>query len=93
MINWVEVLGLVAAACTTISFVPQVVKTYRTRSGQGVSLGMYSLFLLGVCLWLVYGVIINNWPIILANIITLTLGLSIVIMIRVFSRREKRRGL
>jgi len=92
MIDWVEIIGLAAAACTTISFVPQVIKTYKMKSGQGVSLGMYFIFLAGVALWLVYGLIIKNWPIILANVVTLTLGLSIVVMIYVYAGREKRRN-
>lgn len=92
MINWVEILGLVAATCTTISFIPQVIKTYRMKSGKGVSMGMYSIFLFGVALWLVYGLIIKNWPIILSNMITLSLGIAIVIMTLVFAGREKRRN-
>jgi MtN3 and saliva related transmembrane protein len=92
MIDWVEILGLTAAACTTISFVPQVIKTYKMKSGSGISMGMYLIFLTGVLLWLVYGLIIHNWPIILANIITLLLGLSVVIMVRVYGGRERRRN-
>ena len=92
MVDWVEILGLIAASCTTISFVPQVIKTYKMKSGAGISMGMYFLFLGGVMLWLIYGLLIKNWPIILSNIITLSLGISIVIMTLVFAGREKRRN-
>jgi MtN3 and saliva related transmembrane protein len=92
MLDWVEILGLIAATCTTISFIPQVVKTYRMKSGAGISIGMYSIFLFGVVLWLIYGCIITNWPIILSNIITLSLGIAILVMTLVFGGREKRRN-
>ena len=76
----VEWIGSAAACATTISFVPQVWLTWKTRRADGVSLGMYALFTAGVALWLVYGVLLGAWPIIAANAITLVLACAIVAM-------------
>ncbi|SBT10807.1 conserved membrane hypothetical protein [Candidatus Propionivibrio aalborgensis] len=73
-------VGYAAAILTTISFVPQVLKVWRTRSARDVSLGMYSLFTLGIFIWLVYGVLIESWPVILANFITLVLAGMVLAM-------------
>ena len=73
-------IGFVAAILTTVSFVPQVLKVWRTRSAKDISLGMYSLFTLGIATWLVYGVLIDSWPVILANIATLILAGSVLVM-------------
>ena len=77
LIDWV---GSVAAILTTASFVPQAWHTFRTRDVSGISLSMYSLFTAGVALWLVYGILIEAWPIIFANIITTSLALMILLM-------------
>ncbi|HVE53528.1 MAG TPA: SemiSWEET transporter [Ramlibacter sp.] len=69
-----ELVGYLAAALTTCSFVPQAWLTFRTRDVRGISLGMYSVFTAGVALWLAYGVLQGAWPIILANGITLALA-------------------
>jgi MtN3 and saliva related transmembrane protein len=74
----VQVLGFVAAALTTLAFVPQALLTWRRRRAEGVSLGMYALFTLGVALWLVYGVAIHAWPVIISNAVTLLLALFIL---------------
>ena len=73
-------IGTLAACLTTASFVPQAWQTFRTRDVSGISLGMYSLFTLGVCLWTVYGLLIVSWPIIVANVITTSLALAILVM-------------
>jgi MtN3 and saliva related transmembrane protein len=78
--NWIDSVGSVAAFLTTASFVPQAWHTFRTRDVSGISLGMYSLFTLGVALWLVYGLLIMAWPIIIANVITTSLALMILLM-------------
>jgi MtN3 and saliva related transmembrane protein len=78
--SWIEPIGYVAAILTTGSFVPQAWLTFRTRDVSGISLGMYSAFTLGIALWLIYGVAIGAWPIIIANIITLTLASAILVM-------------
>ena len=78
MMNNIDWIGYVAATLTTASFVPQAILTFRTRDVSGISLGMYSAFTLGVALWLVYGVLIEAWPIVTANAITLALAASIL---------------
>ena len=78
--NWTDWIGYAAATLTTASFVPQAVLTFRTRDVSGISLGMYSAFTLGVALWLLYGVRIEAWPVVIANAITLALAASILFM-------------
>ena len=72
------VLGLLAAACTTLAFVPQVVKTWRTRSTEDISLHMYLVLVIGVALWLAYGLALGDLPLIAANGTTLVLASSIL---------------
>jgi MtN3 and saliva related transmembrane protein len=69
-----ELIGYAAAFLTTLSFVPQAWLTFRTRDVRGISLGMYSVFTFGVALWLLYGVLMGAWPIVLANAVTLALA-------------------
>lgn len=72
------VLGLLAGFLTTIAFVPQVLKIWRSKHAKDISLGMFILFSIGVLLWIVYGIRIGSWPLILANGVTLTLALVIL---------------
>jgi MtN3 and saliva related transmembrane protein len=76
----ITLIGSVAAICTTVSFVPQVIKIYRTKETRDLSLLMYAVFSLGVFLWLCYGILINSLPIMIANLVTLTFSLFILIM-------------
>ena len=78
--TYVAILGLVAAFLTTISFVPQVLKIWRTRHTADISLKMFVIYTIGVFLWLVYGLMLGDLPLILSNIITFALTLSILIM-------------
>jgi MtN3 and saliva related transmembrane protein len=78
--NTIDTIGSLAAILTTASFLPQAWKTFCTRDVSGISLVMYSLFTMGVALWLVYGVLIMAWPIIIANMITTSLALLILAM-------------
>jgi MtN3 and saliva related transmembrane protein len=75
-----DLIGYAAAALTTASFVPQALHTFQTKDVRGISLGMYSAFTLGVALWLVYGVLLSAWPIVIANAVTLALAASILVM-------------
>jgi MtN3 and saliva related transmembrane protein len=75
-----EIVGYVAAFLTTASFVPQAWLTFRTRDVSGISLGMYTVFACGVALWLAYGLLVNAWPIVVANAITLALAIAILAM-------------
>ena len=78
--DFVTLLGLVAGALTTISFLPQAIKTYKSRSTKDISLEMFSLFTAGVFLWLVYGLYLNALPIILANAVTFVLAFIILVL-------------
>jgi MtN3 and saliva related transmembrane protein len=80
-------LGYVAATLTTASFLPQAWLTFRTRDVSGVSLGMYACFTVGIALWLAYGVLIGEWPIIVANAVTLLLAACILAMKLALKRR------
>ena len=73
-----DLIGYLAAALTTCSFLPQALHTFRTRDVSGISLGMYSVFTSGVALWLAYGVVLQAWPIVIANAITLVLASAIL---------------
>jgi MtN3 and saliva related transmembrane protein len=66
-------VGLGAAACTTVAYVPQVVKAWRTRSTADISLYMFLLMVTGIALWLIYGLVIHDLPLIVSNIVTLCL--------------------
>jgi len=83
---WGDLIGSLAALLTTISFIPQVWHTWRTRDVSGISLAMYGAFTLGVALWLVYGWLLGAWPIIIANAVTLSLALGILVMKLRFGR-------
>ncbi|WP_298548579.1 SemiSWEET transporter [uncultured Aquimarina sp.] len=74
MINPVEILGLVAAILTTAAFLPQVYKTWKTKSAESLSLSMLLIFESGVLCWLVYGYLIDSLPVIFANFITAISG-------------------
>ena len=74
----VNAIGMVAAFCTTISFVPQLIRVWRLRSAREISLGMFLIFSLGTFLWLLYGIFIHSVPVILANAVTMALSLAIL---------------
>jgi len=65
--DYITIIGLVAAALTTIAFFPQLMKIWKTKSTEDISLGMFSIFCVGVFLWFVYGILINDSPVIIAN--------------------------
>ena len=78
--NLTNMIGAAAAMLTTLAFIPQAYHSYKTRDLSGISLPMYSAFTLGVALWLLYGVLKQDWPIIIANLITLGLSLLILLL-------------
>lgn len=80
--NFVDLLGLVAATFTTAAFLPQLAKTWRSKSAADLSLGMLVTFSIGLFLWMIYGIFIQSWPVILANAITLVLS-SINLMLKI----------
>jgi len=73
------IFGYVAAFCTTTAFIPQVIHTIRTKSTKDISLYMYLVFMIGVSSWFLYGILIDEFPIILANGITFLLALIVLI--------------
>ncbi len=77
--NWIAAAGLVAAFCTTISFLPQAIQTIRTKDTSSISLAMYSIFTFGTLMWLLYGLFSYNLPVSLANGVTLILSSTILI--------------
>ena len=83
-------LGFAAAALTTGSFVPQALLTLRTRDVSGISLSMYGAFTLGVALWLVYGIVLQSWPIVVANALTVALASTILLTKILVERRDRR---
>lgn len=72
-------LGYLAAFCTTIAFIPQAVKVYKTKHTKDISLGMFTLLIAGFILWLWYGILLISYPIILANAITIIIAIYILI--------------
>jgi len=80
--NLERIVGLGAATLTTVAFVPQVWRSLKTHDTRGISLSMYAVFTSGVALWLAYGVLLGDLPIILANIVTLALA-SIVLVLKI----------
>lgn len=78
--NFVTIIGFMAATCTTVSFIPQVLHILRTRDTKGISLSMYSIFTVGIACWLLYGCFLGSAPIIFANAVTLLLALTILFL-------------
>lgn len=78
--NLTDLIGTLAAILTTLSFLPQALHTFRTKDVRGISLGMYSAFTLGVALWLAYGLMLGAWPVVIANLVTLALAGTILVM-------------
>ena len=89
MIALTESVGLVAGLLTTTAFIPQVWKIYQTKSGKDISARMFSLFSLGIVLWLLYGILLGSVPLILSNVVTLILSLTILAL--KVRYRERRR--
>ena len=87
--SWaVNLIGSVAAICTTISFVPQLIRVYRLKSAHEISLIMFLVFSLGVFLWQLNGIFLHSFPIILANGFTLALSLAILALKIQYDRRR-----
>ena len=87
-LNLIDTLGFLAATLTTASFVPQAWLTFRSRDVSGISLAMYSVFTLGIVVWLAYGLMLGAWPVIVANGVTLALAAAILAMKISIGRRS-----
>lgn len=86
-----SLIGNLAACMTTAAFIPQVIRVIRTRDTNAISLWMYLIFSTGLALWLVYGLMLTLWPVILANTVTLALAL-VVLWFKIQGLRQEREG-
>ena len=75
----IEIIGLIAATFTTVAFIPQVLKIWKNRDASGVSVSMYVIMLIGICIWLVFGILIDSLAVITANLVSGVLQLFIII--------------
>ncbi len=80
MFNETTIIGLIAALCTTASFLPQVIKTVKSKRTKDISFLMYAILAIGLFLWLVYGIMLRDLPIILANGISFGLAMSVLFL-------------
>ena len=80
MQHYIELIGIFAGLCTTISFIPQIIQIYRAKSAKSISFPMYIIFSIGVGLWVIYGSLIHATAVVLANSVTLALSILILIM-------------
>ncbi len=78
--DYIILIGLAAGTLTTIAFLPQVIKAWKTKHTKDISLSMFILFTIGIFLWFVYGILLNALPIILANVVTFILALTVLIL-------------
>ena len=86
--NPVTLLGFVAGTLTTLAFLPQVVKTWRSKSSKDLSISTLGMISSGVMLWLVYGLLIGDLPIIAANSVTLVLVVSVFVLALVYRKQS-----
>lgn len=84
-----DMLGYAAATLTTASFVPQAWRTFRTKDVSGISLKMYAVFTLGVAVWLAYGIVLEETPMMVANGLTLVLACAVLVMKVRYGKREQ----
>lgn len=87
--NPVTALGLVAATLTTLAFLPQVIKTWRAKSAEDLSIGTFSMLCTGVFCWLMYGLLIDDLPVILANAVTLVLVVAVLVQAIIYKRHPE----
>ena len=87
-LNYIDLFGFSAALLTTIAFVPQLYKTWKTKSADDVSLFMLILFITGLICWIIYGLKINSIPILIANIITFIFNFSILVLKILYKKHE-----
>jgi len=87
--NYIDLFGFSAALLTTIAFLPQLFKTWRTQSAEDVSLIMLILFIIGLICWIIYGSEIHSTPIVVANVVTFIFNLSILILKITYTKRKE----
>jgi MtN3 and saliva related transmembrane protein len=89
VVAMIDILGGLAAICSVASFAPQAVKIIRTRDVEGLSVGMYALTVTGFSLWLAYGILVGQWPLMVTNGFYLALSLFILIMLLLPEARRR----
>lgn len=82
IMEMITLLGLTAGTLTTLSFIPQVIKIWKSKSAHDISFGMFIMFSLGILLWVIYGVLIESPPLVIANAVTLVLAIAILLLKR-----------
>jgi MtN3 and saliva related transmembrane protein len=87
--DFTTVLGLVAGALTTIAYLPQLIKTWKSKSAEDLSWSMLITLCVGIILWLIYGTYVHDLPVILANVVTLVLSSIILVLKLRYSRLKK----
>lgn len=90
MSTFYEIIGCLAGICTATSFIPQAWKTFRTKDVKGLSLGMYSIFNIGMTSWVVYGFYVNSFQMIIFNIICLCFSIPVWLMILRYGKKLKK---
>ncbi len=78
--NYINIIGFTAGTLTTIAFVPQAIKIWRTKSAKDISLGMFVILCTGISLWVIYGILVKSLPLVVANATTLVFALSILVL-------------
>ena len=84
--NYIDIIGLFAGACITLSTIPQIIKVWKTKKVKEISLRMFSILTFGIAVWLVYGFLKNDLPIIITNSISLILNLIMVYFILTYEK-------
>ena len=78
--DWIDIYGYLAAILTTVAFLPQLIRTWKTKSAEDVSFLMLIMFIIGVLFWIVYGLLTKSIPLIIANLLTFALNFSILVL-------------
>ena len=92
IMNMTEIIGYFGGLCTTLAFIPQVWLVWKTKSTQDISLGMYAIYVLGVSLWLSYGIAAQAWPVLVANAVTLIFAGTILGLKIANSRKDREKS-
>jgi MtN3 and saliva related transmembrane protein len=82
----IDFIGYIAATCTTVAFLPQLIRVVKLRSARDISLGMFTIFSTGTALWLMYGLLTHSKPVAAANAVTFVLAISILVLKLRFDR-------
>ena len=86
--KYIEIIGFIAAFCTTVSFIPQIIKLIKTKQVRDISLFMYIVLLIGILLWLIYGIFIKDNPVIIANVLGSIFCFIILIYRIIFFKKD-----